>query len=323
MFAIGALTMTIFIMRFVLFRFQESPKFLLSQGRDEEVIRVLQYVARFNGQTSYLTLDMLQCESTDQSSLDSLDQAESAESPSRPIFREGIKKPRRSWREKMKTEMARYGLLFSGWNMTRLTLLTWIIYAFDYWGFTIAGESADGVCYQRLKSIGSYLPTILKRKNSAIHIGIRQTYRDYIIIYSFGIPAVVLGAALVHSSRLGRKWTMVISSALMGVSLFLFSAVNTEASNIGLNGMEYFFQSLFNAVLYGWTAEAFPAPIRGTASGIASFWGRLFSIISPLIAGRLLSSGTDNVLYLAGSGVFVCTLATALLPSSSMRGESL
>ncbi|KAF8761141.1 Sugar transporter [Rhizoctonia solani] len=70
--------------------------------------------------------------------------------------------------------------------------------------------------------------------------------------------------------------------------------------------MEYFFQSLFNAILYGWTPEAFPAPIRGSACGIASFWGRLFSIIAPLIGSRLLDAGGDeginNVLYLAGAG---------------------
>lgn len=45
--------------------------------------------------------------------------------------------------------------------------------------------------------------------------------------------------------------------------------------------MEYFFQSMFNAVLYGWTPEVFPAPIRGTACGVASFWGRVFGIVSP------------------------------------------
>lgn len=77
---------------------------------------------------------------------------------------------------------------------------------------------------------------------------------------------------------------MVISSTLMGVSIFLFSSVNSAASNISFNVMEYFFQSIFNSVLYGWTPEAFPAPIRGTACGIASFWGRLFGIVSPLIA---------------------------------------
>jgi cbb3-type cytochrome oxidase subunit 1 len=113
---------------------------------------------------------------------------------------------------------------------------------------------------------------------------------------------------------------MVVSAAMMGMSIFVFSAVNSTASNIGLNAMEYFFQSMFNAVLYGWTPEAFPAPIRGTACGIASFWGRLFGIISPLIAQHLYaqsdSPGGDinSVLYLAGSVTLGCVFTTALLP---------
>ena len=108
----------------------------------------------------------------------------------------------------------------------------------------------------------------------------------------------------------------------MGVSLFLFAAVNTEASNIGLNAMEYFFQSMFNAVLYGWTPEAFPAPIRGTACGLASFWGRLFSIVSPLIGAVLLEKDLNAPLYLAGGGVFICTIAIVLMQTSSMGGQS-
>lgn len=48
----------------------------------------------------------------------------------------------------------------------------------------------------------------------------------------YGVPSI------------GRKWTMVVSSGLMGISIFIFATVNTEASNIGLNMMEYFFQSM-------------------------------------------------------------------------------
>lgn len=44
----------------------------------------------------------------------------------------------------------------------------------------------------------------------------------------------------------GRKGIMIISSGLMAASIFIFSAVNTEASNIGLNVLEYIFQSCFN-----------------------------------------------------------------------------
>jgi MFS family permease len=140
---------------------------------------------------------------------------------------------------------------------------------------------------------------------------------------------VLLGAASYRVPSIGRKWTMVVSSAMMGISIFLFSAVNSAASNIGFNVMEYFFQSMFNAVLYGWTPEAFPAPIRGTACGIASFWGRLFGIVSPLIAQKLYAGGEgggrdiNSVLYLAGGVSLGCVITTALLPNGLVGRQSM
>lgn len=153
-------------------------------------------------------------------------------------------------------------------------------------------------------------------------MSLTESYRNFVIIYACGIPGVLVGALMYSVPRIGRKWAMVGSAALMGVSLFLFATVNTEDSNIGLNAMEYFFQSMFNAVLYGWTPEAFPAPVRGTGCGLASFWGRLFSIVSPLIAAKLLNESLNGPLYLAGAGAFVSTVAIALIPGKSVGAQS-
>lgn len=153
------------------------------------------------------------------------------------------------------------------------------------------------------------------------------TYTAYIYTYAPGIVGVLLGALMYHIPAIGRKWTMAVSAALMGTSIILFSTVDTRAKNEGLFAMEYFFQSMFNAVLYGWTPQAFPAPVRGTACGLAGFWGRLFGIISPLIAQHLYgrSTGPDgngdvnSVLYLAGGVMLGCVISTALLPNDLME----
>lgn len=124
---------------------------------------------------------------------------------------------------------------------------------------------------------------------------------------------------------------MVASSGLMGASIFIFSAVNDEASNIGLNVMEYFFQSMFNAVLYGWTPEVFPAPVRGTACGLASFFGRLSGIIAPLACQHLLPPDTgfadplavNRILFLAGGVTLGCVITTALLPNGRLGKQSM
>lgn len=165
---------------------------------------------------------------------------------------------------------------------------------------------------------GFYLPRILALKNGAASIGLEHTYASYVYCYAPGIVAVLLGAYASRVPAIGQKWTMVASAACMGASIFLLSQVDTPAKSEGFFVLEYFFQSMFNAVLYGWTPQAFPAPIRGTACGIASFWGRLFGIVSPLIAqslyGRSGGGDVNAVLYLAGGVTLGCVLTTALLP---------
>lgn len=48
--ALGGMTLTIFFLRFVVFTFHESPKFLLSKGKEQEAIDVLHKIAKFNRQ---------------------------------------------------------------------------------------------------------------------------------------------------------------------------------------------------------------------------------------------------------------------------------
>ncbi|KAH3906802.1 hypothetical protein HBI56_063260 [Parastagonospora nodorum] len=304
LFTLGGITLLVFFLRFVIFNFQESPKFLLYRGNDAKAIEVLHNVAKFNKTACTLTLEHLEALEREYDSIHS----------NKPMLGGGAKQLQTTWSESLQLEGDRFKILFSNFQMARLTILVWLTYIFDYWGFTVAG---------------SFLPQILAYKNGALNLSLRYTYRSYLYIYSPGIIAVLLGAASYRIPSVGRKWTMVISSALMGVSIFLFSAVNSAASNIGFNVMEYFFQSMFNAVLYGWTPEAFPAPIRGTACGIASFWGRLFGIVSPIIANHLYAGAPNgerdinSVLYLAGGVSLGCVLTTALLPNKLVGKQSM
>lgn len=294
-YTLGALTLLVFVLRSVVFKFQESPKFLLYRGKDAQAIEVLENIALYNKTTCSLTLEHLHAVEREHNALLS-DANLNSELP--------------SWSESIKQELSRFKVLFSTPQMIRLTTLVWLTYICDFTGFTVAG---------------SYLPRIIALKNGALHLSLDYTYRSYILIYLPGTIGVLLGSLLYRTPNVGRKYTMVVSSALMSASIFVFSTVNSPASNVGLNAMEYFFQSMFNAVLYGWTPEAFPAPIRGTACGVASFWGRLFGIVSPLVAQHLYAMSRDDkgdvnsVLYLAGGVTLGCVVTTALLPARALK----
>lgn len=240
MFTLGAITLIVFISRFALFRFQESPKFLLYRGRDEEAVKVLKYIADYNKVPCNVTLETFSQLTTDDASINSRD----SDSKGRIVLGSGDKLQNLSLLEKAKLELIRLKVLFGTPSMAWLTVCMWIIYMWDYWGFTIAG---------------GYLPLILRRKGTELGLTLKETYRSYIYIYIFGIPGVLAGTSIYK----WRRISMIISSAIFGAMLFTFTAVSDQGSYIGINGLVYFFQSMFNAILYGSTPEYFPAPVRG------------------------------------------------------------
>lgn len=130
---LGAICLTIFFLRFVVFRFQESPTFLLYRGKDDKAVEVLQKIAKFNGRESSITLESFEALTNEHSSMANSD-------ADMRIPNAVIEKLKSTWVEKIKIEFQRCNILFSNFSMARLTILVWITYIFDYWGFSIAGE---------------------------------------------------------------------------------------------------------------------------------------------------------------------------------------
>jgi MFS family permease len=129
LFTLGGITLLVFFLRFVIFRFQESPKFLLYRGKDAKAIEVLHHVAKFNKRTCTLTLE----------NLEALEREYEAIHGGKPMLGGGAAQLKTTWMQKLKLEADRFKILFSSFQMTRLTLLVWLTYICDYWGFTVAG----------------------------------------------------------------------------------------------------------------------------------------------------------------------------------------
>jgi MFS family permease len=131
LYTLGSITLLVFCMRFVVFQFQESPKFLLYRGRDADAVKVLQHVAKMNRRASSLTMEKLEAVE---------DEWEAVQSGrGRPGLGDGVMLFRTPTKQRLVLELARFKLLFSDFYMTRVTLLTWLIYICDYSGFTVAG----------------------------------------------------------------------------------------------------------------------------------------------------------------------------------------
>jgi hypothetical protein len=101
------------------------------RGKDAEAIEVLHTMSKYNKQTCNLTLE----------DLEALEREVDSTQSTRPVLESGIKQLKSTWAQKLKLEGDRFKLLFSSFQMTRLTLLVWLTYICDYWGFTVAGKS--------------------------------------------------------------------------------------------------------------------------------------------------------------------------------------
>ncbi|MCO5566029.1 hypothetical protein L7F22_019704 [Adiantum nelumboides] len=315
LYTLGAITIGIFLLRFLVFQFHESPAFLINRGRDEEALEVVKRIAKTNrAPPPQFTIQHFneidrRCadlrggrEDSDEDDLVSVGQGGTAK---RETYSQSLKRSTRTF----VTQFKNLRILFRSPTMARATILLWLTYMADFWGFNIAGF---------------FLPQILAARGAAADVPLSETYRDYVAIYAPGIVACLLGGLLIEIPRLGRQWSMVISSALMAVSMFLYTIVDSQAASVGLNVLEYFMQSLFNAILYAYTPEVYPSAIRGTAAGFTSTLGRVAGIVAPIAGGALFGGGGNtpeekvqaykNVLYLGGGVTLLCPIALALLP---------
>lgn len=139
LFTLGAITLLIFFLRFFVFTFRETPKYLIYRGQDAKAIDTIQHMAKTNKQQCRLTLEVFESLQSEQSSIGS-------GSSGQPVLGGGAKQLKLAWSEKInKLELTRYKMLFAGKRMTRLTILVWLTYIMDFWGFTVAGRSSSGV----------------------------------------------------------------------------------------------------------------------------------------------------------------------------------
>jgi hypothetical protein len=63
---------------------------------------------------------------------------------------------------------------------------------------------------------------------------------------------------------------MAIGTLLTGVFVFVSTAAPNTGAFLTFLCLEALFQNIMYGVLYAYTPESFPAPVRGTGDGIAS-----------------------------------------------------
>lgn len=119
-----------------------------------------------------------------------------------------------------------------------------------------------------------------------------------------GIPAWFF--ATWSAKKFGRKKTFLIAGLCTSIFGIVYGAATSLVTLI-VFGILYQFGKYLNAMMMAlYTPELYETSIRTTGNGLATSWGRLGSIIGPIIlAGVMTSFGAYTTMYIAAAMVII------------------
>ncbi|CAG8060252.1 unnamed protein product [Penicillium salamii] len=255
---LGGLALMFTFVRIFVFKLPETPRYLLSQGRDQDAVDAVNHVARQNGKPEPLTIGMLR-------DIDARlgNEIEGEAGVTRMSTKEIVKENMQAFRGE------HYRALFATRRLGRQTLIIWLIW------LTV------GIAYPLFFA---FLPSYLATKfteSSSLYL----TYRNYCITSAVGIVGP-LSAAVGVNTRLGRRWMMGTSAVVTAVFLFAYVGVNSSSADLAFSCITSLLANFEYAIMYAFTPESFPAPHRGTGSGTAAALLRLGGLIASLISSQ-------------------------------------
>ncbi|KAG9233231.1 major facilitator superfamily domain-containing protein [Amylocarpus encephaloides] len=293
-FTMGAMTFCMFLARFLMFHLYESPKFLLSRGRQSEAVAVVHGMAFKNKTTTWLTEEILN---------------EIGGDP-KVVSDDKLTTSQIVMRKLAAFSGERIGPLFQERKLAMTTILLWICWAAIGMGYPL---------------FNAFLPQYLARGTTSTGEAVSSyiTYRNYAITSVVGVPGSLLACYTVDIKYIGRKGTMAISTMLSGIFLFLFTISADSTYQLAFSSIEAFFQNIMYGVLYAYTPEVFPAPNRGTGTGICSFLNRIMGLCAPIIAANIPSANPNAPVFVSGSLILIAFVAMVFLPIETMGKQRL
>lgn len=175
MYTCGALVFVMSILRITVIRLHETPKFLLGQGKDEELVHNFHNIAtKYNRPCSIRLADLEAC------------------GPITSAHATG----------QAKWSLREFTIHLRGLFATRQLRLSTALIWFSW--------TLIGLAYP-LYNV--FLPTYLASRGASFGVSSQYvTWRNYAIVNVCGIFGPVLAGGLCDVKALGRKWTMVIGA---------------------------------------------------------------------------------------------------------------
>lgn len=306
---IGVITFAMAVVRLFIFRLLESPKYLLSKGRQAEAVAVVHGIAYRNNKKTWLTSEIL----------DGVAGDVSADETGARRLRQAAAPASSALREKVRgISHERLRPLFRTRTLGMATLLVWFCWASIGMGYPLFNAFLPQYFARAHSGAGQ-----ARSETTAISA---ETYRSYAVTSVFGVPGSLVAAYLVdHPSPLfGRRGTLASSTLVSAVFLFLFVGYGTTpAAQLGFSCVEAFAQNIMYGVLYAFTPEMFPAPVRGAGSGVASFLNRVTGLAAPVLAATVPGDGATAPVCMSAALILAAFVAMCMIPIETRGAQRL
>ena len=304
---IGVITFAMFIVRFFIFHLFESPKFLLNKGRQTEAVAVVHGIAYRNNTKTWLTSEIMDKVASEDETAEQETPMFSAVATS-TVLKEKL----------MGISGERLRPLFKTKTLGLATSLIWFCWATIGMGYPL---------------FNAFLPQYFARHDGASDQVQSETtpisshtYSNYAITSVMGVPGSLLAAYLVDhpSPFFGRRGTLASSTLVSAIFLFFFVLYGTTpTSQLAFSCVEAFSQNIMYGVLYAFTPEIFPAPVRGAGTGVASFLNRLTGLMAPVLAATVPGDGATTPVYMSAVLILSAFVGMCLIPIETRGAQRL
>ncbi|OBR05254.1 major facilitator superfamily transporter [Colletotrichum higginsianum IMI 349063] len=246
-FTAGAFVFVTSVARVTIMRLKETPKYLLSVGRDADLVRNYQQIAqKYGGECSLTEEKLAACGKMKNAGQD-----------------------RHTLKFVLNELVDHVRGLFVTRKMALSTTMVWM-------SWTLIGL-AYPLFYVFLPSyLASRVPNSVETPY--------ETWRNFTLTNISGIPGPIIAGYLANLPHVGRKYTMVIGALLSMALFFAYTAVKTADQNVGLSCAIACCINIYYGTLYAYTVEVFPSAHRATGNGIAVACNRLMGIVSAFVA---------------------------------------
>lgn len=285
----GGFVLICALMRVFFIKMLESPKYDISHGNDEQVIRSLDTIAASSGRVNPLTLEMLQACGT----------IENDDSDKTLMEKLNIMNSLRSIKFHLKGLFATRILGLS----TALNFLSWMLIGLAYPLFT------------------AFLPVYLASRGADFgDDSPNTTYKNNLIVNAVSIAGPMIAGFMVEIPLLGRRGTMVIGALLTMTFMFAYTAVRTAPQNLGFSCAISICINIYLGTLFAYTPEVLPSAHRATGNGIAVSFNRGMGALSPVVA-YYSNTATAVPVYVMAALLGALAIIAMLLPYE-VRGKN-